>query len=703
MSEESKALRLARYLREFVGLRTTTVRDVSKYDQVLWFADMPQDKGCESPAWIDGIEEGAPWLVVKKQTLPESPAPPMQIHPWIDLTACKNASNEVLPLRQTTMLPNPEKADGEDERLIQASLDDHPEVSSAYDRYIQRWEAWRNEYRRLKAIQDVYAGLFSLHTQVRKQNELVELVLGVGLLEWHAPVKNKAVTTRRHMVTAKVDLRFDAGRGEMRLEPASDGCDLRIETDMLEAELRPGQDAHASVSEQLANIGENIWDRSLIFAALEYWGRSLHADTTWSESIKPIGSPGKIPAFSFAPALILRKRTQLGMTRVYEEMIANIEAEDAEVPNGWCGLTTDEDIPSEVDGIDKGLPIENEDGSLRLPDEVYFPKPSNREQMQIVAAINRRDGVVVQGPPGTGKSHTIANLVCHLLATGKCVLITAETARALQVLKDKLPPSMRSLCVSLLGQGGDAFAELNAAVQDITTRHASFNRRNHLVRIDELEKVLDRERRSMATIDQELRKLREDEVSEYSFANVAYFGTASKIAERIGSERDSYQWLSIPSDAPEQPTLSGTSMRELLRILRAYDDTTIEDAKRQLPNSTDLPSPVELANIIQSEEKARQDVDALFELRGHPAYQAIAGLEEQRRKDLRNSIDFLGSKLRDFQAKVDGWSEHALTDCAAGKISIWQALLDRSNSLIDSIAQMAESHHDCEPCSCINL
>ena len=95
------------------------------------------------------------------------------------------------------------------------------------------------------------------------------------------------------------------------------------------------------------------------------------------------------------------------------------------------------------------------------PEETYFPLAANREQRRIVETINRRRGVLVQGPPGTGKSHTIANLVCHLLATGKRVLITAETGRALRVLKDKLPEAIQPLCVSLLGQGGDSFAELN--------------------------------------------------------------------------------------------------------------------------------------------------------------------------------------------------------------------------------------------------
>ena len=48
---ESKALRLARYLKEFVGLRTTTIYNVNKYESVLWFGDIPQEPECQSPAW----------------------------------------------------------------------------------------------------------------------------------------------------------------------------------------------------------------------------------------------------------------------------------------------------------------------------------------------------------------------------------------------------------------------------------------------------------------------------------------------------------------------------------------------------------------------------------------------------------------------------------------------------------------------------
>jgi len=59
-------------------------------------------------------------------------------------------------------------------------------------RFRPGWEAWSAEYQRRSLIQSVYAELFRLHTQVQKQGEIVELVLGLGLLAWRG---NKGSST----------------------------------------------------------------------------------------------------------------------------------------------------------------------------------------------------------------------------------------------------------------------------------------------------------------------------------------------------------------------------------------------------------------------------------------------------------------------------------------------------------------------------
>lgn len=100
-------------------------------------------------------------------------------------------------------------------------------------------------------------------------------------------------------------------------------------------------------------------------------------------------------------------------------------------------------------------------------DELFFPLPYNEAQEKIIDRIKSTSGVVVQGPPGTGKSHTIANLICHLLATGNRILVTAKTATALKVLRDKIPDSLKNLVISLLGNNTEEKRILEGGISAI--------------------------------------------------------------------------------------------------------------------------------------------------------------------------------------------------------------------------------------------
>ena len=101
------------------------------------------------------------------------------------------------------------------------------------------------------------------------------------------------------------------------------------------------------------------------------------------------------------------------------------------------------------------------------PVKLYFGLPSNAEQESVVAVLERHGCAVLVGPPGTGKSQTIANVICHYLALGKRVLVTSKGEPATEVLRAKLPPGIRELCVSL-GSGDTAsFRRLEAAVEHL--------------------------------------------------------------------------------------------------------------------------------------------------------------------------------------------------------------------------------------------
>ena len=297
-------------------------------------------------------------------------------------------------------------------------------------------------------------------------------------------------------MAASVELTFDPDKGVICIKPPEEGAQLRIEDEMLDAHLRPDRVHYETVNEQLAEIGDAIWDEQM-HAALRAWAQALSADAQWSPEIKENRRDGSKPSVTFAPALILRKRRQVGMLRVYDALIDQLSGDEPKIPKGWGGLIKDDGFGGS-NGREVHPGILQGDRAADRPSQVYFPLRTNREQRQIIEALDRQRGVLVQGPPGTGKSHTTANLICHLLATGQRLLVTAETAQALRVVKEMLPEELQPLCVSFLGQGGGAFAELNSAVQGITTKQASYTHGDEDRQISEIEGELENARRRLA-------------------------------------------------------------------------------------------------------------------------------------------------------------------------------------------------------------
>ena len=687
---ENPSLRLARYLKEFVGLRTTTVRDVTKYDTVLWFGDMPQESDCRCAAWMDDHDADDPWLEVKKQQFEKTPPPPASTLPWLDEQAIICATPKIPPLRPTIFLPDQEAEleEGETPPLRERALSDHPEVQKAYDRYAPHWEAWSEEHRRREAIQGVYAQLFRLHTQVRKQGEIVEVVLGLGLLDWRAKLNERIIPIRRHAVVGRVEIEFDPAKGVIRVVLPGDGARLRIEDDMLEAEFRPDRTHYASAEMHLEEIGDDIWDKEQMHAALRAWVGALSPDSQWSAGLGAKASVANDPTMSFAPALILRKRSQTGMVRIYNELIGQISKHVTETPELWKGLI--EDVGDGATDGDRGREEQGRKSALEDPAEVYFPLAANREQRRIVEAINRQRGVLVQGPPGTGKSHTIANLMCHLLATGQRVLITAETGRALQVLKDKLPKEVQPLCVSLLGQGGDAFAELNTSVQGITTRQASYSPGAYDDRIAEIDRDIDKARRRLAATESELRSLREEETCPHSVAHGTYNGTASAIAQRVARESDKYSWLQLPRDAEEAPPLSNEDVMSWLKIRQRYTDEQVSEANAQIPPSSELPTPANFASAVTAEAEAASDIASHEGMRSHAAYAAIQALSGDSREQLRAKLKQLEEQRRVLD-RVDGeWKETALRDLLSGRRVRWDTIFDVSQDRLPRIERLID-------------
>src|SRR5204863_138079 len=110
-------------------------------------------------------------------------------------------------------------------------------------------------------------------------------------------------------------------------------------------------------------------------------------------------------------------------------------------------------------GKEEGAPKQAAQSAEPPVIDLLLTKHANPEQRRVIEELETRDTVMVQGPPGTGKTHTIANLIGHLLAKRQRILVTSHASKALRVVKEHVAPSLRPLCVSVLHGDDDSSKE----------------------------------------------------------------------------------------------------------------------------------------------------------------------------------------------------------------------------------------------------
>ncbi|ARK30101.1 AAA domain-containing protein [Halalkalibacter krulwichiae] len=458
--DKERALRLFTYLKEFSMLETPLVRNVENYDDVLWFSEVPEEKECTTPLQDGDFHDV--WIEIEKPIKPPVSSPSEKIVTWLESEDELNNENKEPKLVE--QIPNPNYVeDDEDEspepRYI--NLNDHPEITNEFQKYMENeWMPWKEEVFRFKKVQSIYTDLFSIYQKHKNLGEQFELIVGVGLLNWKSP---NGQIVHCHLLNVPATFGFDADTGVITVVPTAQGINPDLEQDMLELEDRLDSSSLQPVIELIHLLQENFWDKTTQDTILRSYVQSLSAEGVYyEEEIENKHNFANEPIVLYSPALILRKRVEKGFQQACTKIIDNIESDPSSIPQGVTRIfkTMDDLQPNGIEGMDTG--VEAEDNII------YFPKEANEEQEKIISRLSSRNGVIVQGPPGTGKSHTIANLTSHLLATGKRVLITSETDRALKVLKAKLPKELQGLCVSLLGADSQSFKDLEHVIHMIS-------------------------------------------------------------------------------------------------------------------------------------------------------------------------------------------------------------------------------------------
>jgi very-short-patch-repair endonuclease len=590
-------------------------------------------------------------------------------------------------LRERIPVPTPPEAVQDlatDAQTQFLKLEDCPEVKSLWEQYVQdKWWPWAEEDRRLQTVQKVYTDLFSIYQKQQRLGEAYEVVLGLGFLAWRTQSGHEV---RRHVITAQTALSFDATRGVIALGPAGEGAKPILEQDMLEPQERPDPDHQNAIEGQVAEVGDALWDRVQVQAALQGWVHAVSPRGLFENTLVPQGATSSDPILHLAPAVILRKRTERSFIRVFQEIVSQLQAGQP-IPLGVRRLVSIVDDAGATTGSDEaGAPEEH---TSQPAAEIYFPLPANEEQKQIAQELSNRQGILVQGPPGTGKSHTIANLVCHLLATGSRVLVTSHTARALKVLRDKFPKDISDLCVILLGDDLTARQTLEDSVRGITDRHHHWDPRKNQEHIAGLERRLDEVRRAEASTLTRLRQMREADTYRHRLPFGEYEGTTQVIAARLCEEEEQHKWMAARPEEASEPPLKDAEALDLLRLLRQIDADQESELSRVMLDPASLISPEQFLMLVRSEAELQTQHETAGDAKDYPGYSALARIPGDQRETLLRRLSDLRGLYETLAQHPQRWVREAASDIVIDRGRPWRELLDGTKTHLAAIGDRA--------------
>lgn len=420
------------------------------------------------------------------------------------------------------------------------------EVKAYLDSYIKVWRAWaEGEKPRRKSI-DIYAELFALKNQMEAEEATnpIEMVWGVGVASWLMNFNGQQFDYQYPILTQAVEISIDSKTLAIDIRPRS--VDSRIEMDPFVAcSVEGAPEIERKAKEQLAARKDtplSPFDASTYKDILKLMAGSLDSQGIYEESEdqKNYPTPSDHLIVSDSWIVFVRRKSNNYLVEDLERLRTKING-GCELFSGPLALVTPpSDEIVEYDSVSfRG--ISSRGSALANAEELYFPLPYNEEQVTIVQRLQRAPGVAVQGPPGTGKTHTIANIICHYLASGKRILVTSRGEPALQVLQSKIPEEVRDLTVALLTNDREGVRQFQASIDAIQQKVSQLNPEQAREEVKVLQQTIDRIHAELMTIDK-----RVDEIAAEQLSEIIVDGElmrAQKMAELVVEGKDKYSWF----------------------------------------------------------------------------------------------------------------------------------------------------------------
>lgn len=464
--------------------------------------------------------------------------------------------------------------------------------SRNYNQWIAERDKWVQSQKLKEKTLHFFNKLYSIYTDLERDSEIIELVVGNGFLEVKENCKIKHPTLLK-----RLRMKFDAEENSIKI------CDTDLESQLYTMMMQQVEGInYAILGELQADLKENDChplDRNEAPKFLKRLSNKLSAQSQYMETENEPITPDSRVFIKWSPSYLLRNKED-GTLKAIDSVVEKIE-NTGYVPGFLNDLIEPE--PVKIYEQHEELSIDQQLAETSGEDtDILLSKPANKEQLEIARRIESYNAVLVQGPPGTGKTHTIANLIGHFLAQGKSVLVTSHTSKALSVLKDKLEPEIQSLCVSILR---DSNKDMNRSIDDITAHLGSYTTFDLNKKIDSINKDRNRIIKSLAETRKRIFAIKHSEIEPIIYNGENY---SPKDAARFvsdGKEQLSY----IPGRVTPKHVLPLT-FAELQQLYNSNAELSREDEEelmRNLPDPETFITPHMFEENIEAEKASSKD------------------------------------------------------------------------------------------------
>ncbi len=663
-----KARRFIKYLYEIHRSKFRIVKNIDEYksEQVFWLYQIPDNSFCYCKLWsLEKEYDPDIWIEIKLPPEPKVPDVPEICKNWVVTNSLKNKENFPLILNKI------EVTDEEENYCKTVYLKDHTQVKEKWEYYLEsQWLPWVEKHNEWEKVYKVFKKLYEIYLEQFRQGEQYELILGVGLLNWKT-LNNQHI--KHPIIIANASIEFESESKTITIKAHQDGAKFRFEREIF-YDIKNEQ--LLSVLKQKLEF-EDPFEKELIEPLLKSVVHSLDPNSEYVESIKPEEKCLRKPIIRLAPVIILRKASKKGLFNCLETIKNQIKEGKhlKNLPDNFLDLC---EIPKKSEEREINVAIEKGDAFLSGFDEkicnFFFPKPANEEQKRIIYTLNSSNGILVQGPPGTGKSHTIANLICHLLATGQRVLVTAQTSRALKVLEHLIPKEFHPLCIFLLGSGPQEKRWLENSVSRMISTWESYNKEKISQECEDIKTKLNQLKKEKAKLEKHIKEIREAE-THYVNLNKEYKGTPPQIARQLKTK--DYKWFEdiIPLDV--KPPLSTEELYKFLKDLRTLYKNW-KELEKNCPETQDLLSIEYFSNLIKKEKEICEN----YSKYDQNLVKMLLSLDSEKIKQIKNALESLFNVQKEILLNSDQWIRKALNDIVSENTSLWKQLLEITEKIV---------------------